>query len=190
MTNAIAFPAAFQDKLRDALFEKFMELFPKEQLDKAIADEIDAYFNSNVGEFTQATLQIPAPTEYNSRNTRSVEVLKTFTPISPFRQLVWSSLHNHLKPILAELLKDRATEFHKALLEHLTQELPLNASIREQTRMLGVAMSSSMVSSAMLAAQQAAHENLKRALLATGMDYNMVNSMPCIQATHVPTVGI
>lgn len=40
------------------------------------------------------------------------------------------------------------------------------------------------------AAQQAAHENLKRALLATGMDYNMVNSMPCIQATHVPTVGI
>lgn len=61
MSNAIAFPAAFQEKLRDSLVEKFMELFPKDQLDRAIQGEISAFFTTEVAPFTKTTVKVKNP---------------------------------------------------------------------------------------------------------------------------------
>lgn len=79
MSN-LTVPTSFQEKLRDSIFDKFLELFPKEILEEAIATEIKDFFEAEASEFVVGKAVMPnpdyKPNEWNSRSTTEVSTVR------------------------------------------------------------------------------------------------------------------
>lgn len=190
MSNAIAFPAAFQEKLRDSLFEKFMELFPKDQLDKAIQGEISAFFTTEVAPFTKTTVKVKNPNYRGSWDNEYINepAVTSAIKITPFRQLIWAQMHEHLQDIVKEVIEDRKSEYGKAFAEYLNQHLKpaVGESLTTNMQTIGVAMSSTLMTSAMQAAAQASLEMLRNALRQTNVPFEVINGIHAVEFPVVP----
>lgn len=188
--NAITFPAAFQEKLRDSLFEKFMELFPKEQLDKAIQDEINAFFTTEVAPFVKTTVRIENPNYRGSWDNKYIDepAVTSSLKITPFRQLIWTQMHEHLQGIVKEIIEDRKSEYGKAFSEYLNQQLKpaVGESLTANMQTIGVAMSSTLMSAAMKSASDSSCLMLQNAMRHMGASYEVINGISPVYIGVVP----
>lgn len=117
---------SFREMLRELTIGAFVELIPKEALDKMLDAEIKGFFESEQFlSLEQRRIEVENP-QYNSSNysssrTLTKECIVTYSKMTPFRQMVWSALHENLKPKIAALLnaeKDQAlSELDKWSLE-------------------------------------------------------------------------
>lgn len=187
--NAIAFPAAFQEKLRDSLFEKFMELFPKDQLDNAIQEEINAFFTTEVAPFVKTTVRVENPNYRNSWDNKYIDepAVTSSLKITPFRQLIWTQMHEHLQGIVKEVIEDHKSEYGKAFAEYLNQQLKpaVGESLTTNMQTIGVAMSSTLMSAAMKSAADSSYTMLQNAMRQMGVPYDVING---VNPVHFPVL--
>ena len=181
MSNAIAFPAAFQEKLRDSLFEKFMELFPKEQLDHAIQAEINAFFTTEVAPFVKTTVKVKNPNYRCSWDQEYIDApaLTSSIKITPFRQLIWTQMHEHLQGVVQEVIEDRKSEYGKAFAEYLNQHLKpaVGESLTANMQTIGIAMSSTLMSAAMKSAADSSYSMLHNAMRHMEVSQDVINQI-------------
>lgn len=190
MSN-LTVPPAFQEKLRDAMFEKFMELFPKEQLEKAIDSEITAFFELDVAPFTKTTVKVDNPNYRNSWDSRTIDIpaMTSVMKITPFRQLVWEAMHDHMRPVVDEVVADRKSQFGKAFADYIGQSIKpaVENTLNANMHTLGAAMASSIMNASMNASVDASHQTLQQAMRMLNVPPETINGIPKFEPPALPT---
>ena len=184
MSN-LTVPTSFQEKLRDSIFEKFLELFPKEILEEAIATEIKDFFEADTSEFVVGKAIVPnpdyKPKEWQSRSTIEVSTVRYLSKVTPFRQLVWSAINDHVGSMIKETLANNEAELTAAINNFYSTSLSpeLNKGVAANIDMIAKGMAASAQVATLQAATREAHAHMVRCLQITNViDYSQANSLP------------
>ena len=118
MSTDVALPTQFKDLVRERILSMFMDLIPKDEIDNLVEKEIKAFFETEaLLTVTQTQIEIDNPMYDSTRNSgygneRRIkrECLAFGSKMTPFRQLVWSTLHQALQPALIKALTDENSQ--------------------------------------------------------------------------------
>lgn len=184
-------PTTFRDKLREKILLQYAELVPQDQLDALIAEEVNAFFHHEaLLTVSQTTVELKNP-RYDPARYQGYGNEKTFqqaafvfgSQMTPFRQLAWSLLHEHLSTKLNAALNDSRSEVRKTTDSWInltgTPEIVGNTRLHMET--IANAMSAAMLSSTLSRASSLAHENMRMSLSAAGMDISLIPEVPAVR---------
>lgn len=187
MSNEIALPQQFKDAAREKILTMFIDLIPKEQLDEYIAKEVKAFFETEtILTVTPTRIEVENPQYDKTRNDSygnqkylSRECVAFGSKMTPFRQLAWTVIHEHIKPKFEAQLTAEDSDLKKQFDEQLGIGV---GDIAENNRKLVAGISTTMVSymfrQTFADAVNLSHFNLKQALQNIGVDYSKVQSLP------------
>lgn len=195
MSNGIVTQGAFQDALRKRIMESFMDLVPAEKLDGLIDVEIKAFFETEqllTVKNTEVEVENPAyepgKSGYgysSSSRTLKRECLAFGSKMTPFRQMVWTALHEHLAPKLKAHLEAEHSDTKQKLDEWLsvTAQPGLDSGKTSLFTQLSMGMSNMMLSRIMADALQTAHYNMMQSMNAVGLNITSLPQIPPV-STH------
>jgi hypothetical protein len=185
MSSNISIPVDMKEFLRQKILGAYMEVIPKDRLDELIETEVRNFFETEqllTVQETQIAVDNPSydPKSYRSDRTLKRDCLTFGSKMTPFRQLVWSTLHQHLQPVLSAILADNQSKLNKDLGEWVTEiASPVVADTNKATfTYLATSMSSMMLRNAMQNAITTSHNNMQAALMHVGINSAAIDSIP------------
>lgn len=198
MTTELALPSTFKDMLREKILSMCMDMIPKEKLDELIEKEVKDFFDTEqlltIKETTITVDNVNYDPRANSWETNGKKKLDcptlTFgSKMTPFRQLVWSCLYQHLKPKIEQVFEEEHSAANVALVTWMaeTARPGIKDSYVSQFSHLSTVMSSVMLQNVLQAAMNQSHDNLKMALQQAGVD---TRNLPMFPRPRVPGVDI
>ena len=178
-------PQQFREKLVDQVLQSFMGMLPKEKVDEMIEKEVMAFFETEqILTISETKLEITNPMydpkDRWSEPNKKVDALVFGAKMTPFRQLVWSCMHQHLTPIVKEAI-DASVEKHREALtdwmnDTFTKPVEAGAQVSVGSQLNHAA--TMMMASVYDAALRSAHENMRMAFQAVGADQARIANMP------------
>lgn len=185
-------PTSFQDKLRERILSQFVDLIPAEKLDSMIQAEIKDFFETPQFLTVQSTKKEvrnprydPAKSSWSGNEpTIRVDCLAFGSHMTPFRQLVWTCLHEYLSPQFAAALNDSETELHQEVNAWVKDigKPKVVGSTRSMVTDLALVASRTLVSRTIDSAVTSAHYNMRNSLQQAGVDVSRMdmNSTPVV----------
>lgn len=176
MNTAVALPTEFKDVMREKILSAFMGMIPQDKIDELVSKEITAFFDTEVElviSETPASLKKRAGSSYSSSTTLPTS-FSIDSKITPFRQLVWSTIHEFIQPKIAEIVKDVKGQANKELESWLVEEAKpvAGATFKAIFTETAKSMSQQMFYKTMQYSIQQSHMNMMNALAAIGVDYS------------------
>lgn len=184
MSNQVSLQLNTQDfrtKLRDGIMAAFMNLIPAEQLDAMIDAEVKAFFETEqllVVQETQVEMANPRynPMEFDrwgaEKPTVKIPALAFGSKMTPFRQLVWSVMHQHLKPLVEDYLDHENSvatkELDKWFNEHAKPDL--KQGYRSMFSDLAVGMQAAQLRNTISMSMTQARNEMRANLAAAGIN--------------------
>lgn len=178
-------PSDFKSALKEKILGAFIDLIPEEQFNEMLNEEIKAFFESEqIVAVTEGKMEVNNP-KYNPTSNQIYGNTKTLTKecmtlsmkVSPFRQLVWSTLYSHLSEKIEEVVKSEHSQVGKSLAEWF--ETKAKGEIKEtQSSMIeryAMAGGMGMLSSVLLNASLTSKATIMSALQQTGVDISRVS---------------
>lgn len=183
----VALSSNFKDVMREKILAAFVDLIPQEQFDKMLEAEIKAFFETpDFLTIQQTTLEVPNP-RYNPTDRWSEPNLKKEcfvfgNKMTPFRQMVWTVLHNELTPKIKTIVDDEKSQTNVALEAWLKEQaMPqLKESNTSLFTHLALGMSALMMRNTLSEAIHTSHSNLLMAWQSAGMDISKINVTPYV----------
>lgn len=146
-TNPQAFTQIvnFKDKLREKILSSFSDLIPPETMTALIDSEIKAFFETKdsliiesekayVDRLNKRVIELVTPNNinkyYSNYNVETKEFLAIKSNMTPFRQLVWSSLFEYIRPVVDKAIADNCNNVKDELNKYLSDQA--NNMIKEQ----------------------------------------------------------
>ena len=135
----------FKDKLREKILSSFSDLIPPETMTALIDSEIKAFFETKdsliiesekayVDRLNKRVIELVTPNNtnkyYSNYNVETKEFLAIKSNMTPFRQLVWSSLFEYIKPVVDKAITDNCNNVKDELNKYLSDQA--NNMIKEQ----------------------------------------------------------
>lgn len=198
MSNTeVSIPASFKEVLREKVLAAYVDMIPKEQLDALIYSEVDAWFNTpqlTTIEQTRITVANPAydpkaSSAYSAGNkTLTRDCLVFGSKMTPFRHMVWTTLHEHFKPVFNGIVNDSEEKLSGDLREWLKTSAAdsINSTGKALFTSLAMGMSATMLNAAMQQAITSSHFSLTAALNAAGVRSDVANNLPTANPPFVP----
>jgi len=127
----------FRDKLREKILNSFSDLIPENQMNAFIDAEIKAFFETKdcliienekayVDKINKKIIELVTPSNvnkyYHNYNVETKEFLAVKSNMTPFRQLVWSSLFEYIKPIVDKTITDNCNNVKDELNKYLSDQ--------------------------------------------------------------------
>lgn len=183
-------PQSFQDKLRERILSQFVDLIPADKLNEMIQAEIKFFFET-------PDLLTVKPTQVEVLNPRydpkdhgrwgnepkiKIDCLAFGSHMTPFRQMVWTCLHEHLRPQFEAALNNSETEL-RAEINRWTEVIgkpKIVESTRSMVTDMGLAMSRTMLARTMEVAVSSAHTNMRNSLMQAGVNTNGISQTPVV----------
>lgn len=180
MSTEVTLPTSFKDIVRERILSTFMDLIPKEEIDRLVEKEIKDFFETEVlltVNPTKVEIKNPQfePTKrvgYGNEPTLTRECLAFGSQMTPFRQLVWSTLHQVLQPRLVEILTDDTSQVKKDLDTWFeeTATPDLTKTNKALFSHIAIGMSAGMLRSVLYDAVDSSHQGLINSLGAVGVN--------------------
>lgn len=191
MSTALEFSSTFRDTMRERILSSLIGLMPKEKIDELVASEVRAFFETSQLLTVSATSvevdnpQYSAGSGYHQDRKIKKECLAFGSKMTPFRQLVWSTLHAAIEPQLQTILTDNDSELKVDLGKWLLEKAKpdLTGCNKELFNNMVIGMAAVQLRNTMLEAMNASHMNLRNALGASG--FNTAN-MPEMMVPYPP----
>ncbi len=178
MSTALELPSNFRDAMRERILSSLIDLMPKEKIDELVASEVRAFFETpqlltvaaNTVEVSNP--QYSAGSGYHQDRKVKKECLAFGSHMTPFRQLVWSTLHAALEPQLQAMLADDTQELKTSLAEWLIEKAKpdLTTTNRELFNNMVMGMAAMQMRNTMLEALTTSHMSLRNVLSASGFN--------------------
>jgi hypothetical protein len=179
MATNIDLPPNVKDVLRERVLGTFVDLIPKEKLDAWLQEEIEAFFVEPrllTVERTTKTIKNPQYDPnggyYNNQREVSLNCVAFGSYMTPFRQLVWTCLHEHLEPKMREVLSAENSAC-KIELDKWFEEVAkpaIGESYKTMFNHLSMGMSSAMLQSVIRSAMETSHMNMMHAFNSVGIN--------------------
>lgn len=179
MTSEVALPTQFRDILRERILSSFMDLIPKEKINELVDGEIKAWFETEqLLTITQTTIEVdnpkyePGKYHHGNDRTHKRDHLVVGSKMTPFRQLVWTTLHQELTPRIRAIINDENSGLGTDLKTWLeTQAQPnLAATNKELFSNMSMGMSTLILRTTMTDAIHASHVMMTTAFANAGMN--------------------
>lgn len=184
-STIVALPTAFKDIMREKILVAYVDLVPKEQLDALLNKEIEAFFSSEqVLTVEETKIQIDNPNyssskgnAYSNERYLNKSCIVFGSKMTPFRQLVWSTLYNYIKPKIQTVFDDDKskanTELDKWFIETVK---PQSETVsKELFTQLASSMSATMFHRTMQTSIGVTHTNLLNSLIQTGLSPDLIS---------------
>jgi hypothetical protein len=156
-----------------------MDLIPKEKIDELVDKEINAFFETEqllTVEVTKVEVDNPnyEPSRgygYNNEKKITREAIAFGSKMTPFRQLVWTELHQHLQPKIKALLTAEDSKVKAEMDKWVNQSAApvLHENYQSMFTHLAMGMSNMMLHRMMRDAATTAHANMAMALSSVGL---------------------
>ncbi len=181
MTTALSTESQqFKDVMRERVLQAFMGLIPAEKIDEMVTREVTAFFETEQLLTVIETKVVvdnpnydPKADSYYDAGKQRVErpALAFGSKMTPFRQLVWSTLHEHLKPLVASALADTSSAVGAQLTDWATNRMTpsLDAAQKVNFQQLAIGMAGSMFDVVLSQANEQAKLNLSHAFMQAGL---------------------
>jgi hypothetical protein len=191
MTNEVALPVEFKDAMREKILSMFMGLIPQEKIDDLITKEIRVFFETEViltVRETQVEVDnpdyIPHQSSYRNERKLSKDAIVVGSAMTPFRQLVWTTIHQYLKPKLKAIIDDVNTEAGKELQTQLTEQFKpqVGETFKAIFTQTATSMSAGLFYRHMQYSIQASHSNMIASLNVVGIPASNIPPSPVITA--------
>lgn len=178
MSTALELPSNFRDAMRERILSSLIDLMPKEKIDELVASEVRAFFETTQLLTVAATTvevsnpQYSAGSGYHQDRKVKKECLAFGSHMTPFRQLVWSTLHAALEPQLQAMLADDTQELKTSLADWLIEKAKpdLTTTNRELFNNMVMGMAAMQMRNTMLEALSTSHMTLRNVLNASGFN--------------------
>lgn len=186
MSNDVALPSQFKDVIRERILSAFMDLIPKEKIDELVELEIKAFFETEqLLTVTQTTIEVDNPKyepgSYGYGNDKKIkrDALVLGSKMTPFRQLVWTTLHTALAPQLLAIINDENSALKLDLQEwmHEKAKPDLNVSNKDLFNTMATGMATMLLRNTMMDAASSAHMTLTAAFSNAGLNMNNMPGM-------------
>lgn len=193
-------PTSFQDKLRERILSQFVDLIPAEKLDAMISAEIQDFFETPQMLTVQTTKKEIRNPRYDpakssgwgtNEPTIKVDCLAFGSHMTPFRQLVWTCLHEYLSPQLTAALNASETELHEEINAWVKDigKPKVVGSTRSMVTDLALVASRTLVSRTIDSAVTSAHYNMRNSLQQAGVDVSRMDMNPTPVVYNHPEHG-
>lgn len=128
---------SFRDKLREKILNSFSDLIPENQMNAFIDAEIKAFFETKdcliienekvyIDRINKKAIELVTPNNLskysNNYNVETKQFLAVKSNMTPFRQLVWSSLFEYIKPIVDKTITDNCNNVKDELNKYLSDQ--------------------------------------------------------------------
>lgn len=186
MSNDVALPSQFKDVIRERILSAFMDLIPKEKIDELVEIEIKAFFETEqLLTVTQTTIEVDNPKyesgSYGYGNDKKIkrDALVLGSKMTPFRQLVWTTLHTELAPQLLAIINDENSALKLDLQEWMYEKAKpdLNVSNKDLFNTMATGMATMLLRNTMMDAASSAHMTLTSAFQNAGLNMNNMPGM-------------
>lgn len=175
--------ADFRSALRERILSAFIDLIPQQEFDALLDAEIKAFFETpQLLTVEQTKVEVKNPqydsskptTHWNNEKTLKRDALAFGSQMTPFRQLVWTALHQHLMPIVQVELANDKSQVHTELAMWLSGAgVPqAQAGVQSMLTSLCIGMSQSMFQNAIRTALETSHYNMQTAMQSVGINTN------------------
>lgn len=191
----VTIPAAFKDVMREKILAAYVEFVPKEQLDILLANEISAFFETEMIltvaetkiEFNNPNYKPNGYSNYDNKPKLERTALAFGSKMTPFRQLVWSELHKHIQPTIEGIFKDNNSAVNTELNNWFAETVqPVSGNVsKDLFTQLSAAMSASMFHRSMTSAIAITHSNMMASFATVGVD---VGRIPTVPFQQVPPI--
>lgn len=178
MSTDVALPSQFKDVIRERILSTFLDLIPKDEIDKLVEKEIKAFFETEaILTVNQTQIEIANPqydpkrnSGYNNEKTIKSDAIAFGSKMTPFRQLVWTTLHTELAPKLKAMISEDTSTFKTELDAWMVEQArpQLNNTNKALFTHLALGMSAMLLRNTMSEAISASHMNLRMALQNAG----------------------
>lgn len=183
-------PQSFQDKLRERILSQFVDLIPAEKLNDMIQAEITLFFETPIMltvKPTQVEVLNPKyeprePNRWGNEPKLKIDCLAFGSHMTPFRQMVWTCLHDHLRPQFEAALNNSETELNQEINSWMKEigKPRVVETTRSMVTDMGLAMSRTMLARTMENAVFNAHQNMRNSLTQAGVNISGMNDKPSI----------
>lgn len=178
MSTALELPSNFRDAMRERILSSLIDLMPKEKIDELVASEVRAFFEtSQLLTITATTVEVDNPqyspgNGYHQDRRVKKECLAFGSHMTPFRQLVWSTLHAAIEPQLQAMLTDDTNQLKSDLALWLLEKAKpdLTTTNRELFNNMVMGMAAMQTRNTVLEALNTSHMTLKNVLSASGFN--------------------
>ena len=184
-STEVTLPAAFKDIMREKILVAYVDLVPKEQLDALLNKEIEAFFSSElIMTVEQTKIEIKNPSYdslrgsgYSNERFLTRNCLALGSKMTPFRQLVWSTLYDHIKPKIEKVFEDDKSKANTELDKWFAETVvPESQTVSKQLfTQLASAMSATMFHRTMYSAISTSHSNLLNSLSQAGLNPDVIS---------------
>lgn len=186
MSNEVALPSQFKDVIRERILSAFMDLIPKEKIDELVELEIKAFFETDqLLTVTQTTIEVDNPKyeagSYGYGNDKRIkrDAMVLGSKMTPFRQMVWATLHTALAPQLLAIINDEGSELRVSLQEWLTEKAKpdLNVANKDLFNTMAMGMVAMLLRNCVMDAASSAHMTMTSAFQNAGLNMNNMPGM-------------
>ncbi len=181
LTSIANMPATFKEALRERVLKATLDIMPPELLSEYIDREIKAFFETEqLLTVKQLTIEVDNPeyepskgngySSYNNPKQLSRETLAFGNKMTPFRQMVWGILNEHLRPRLTKLVDDETSQVRKELDSWISQTVAPKVSEvnKDMFTRTATMMSSTMFHNAISQAVSVANANIRNSMTTMG----------------------
>jgi hypothetical protein len=194
MINEVALPAEFKEVMREKILSMFMGLIPQEKIDELVAKEIRVFFETEVMLTVKETTVVVDNPDYNTttssyRSERKLtkDAIVFGSNMTPFRQLVWSVVHEYLKPKIKEMISDVSEEAGKELQNQLIEQFKpqVGETFKAIFTQTATSMSAGLFYRQMQYSLQTSHSNMVAALSVVGVPVSNIPNTPFISSPPI-----
>lgn len=179
LTSIANMPATFKEALRDRVLKATLDIMPSDLMSEYIDREIKAFFETEqLLTVKQLTIEVDNPeydpskgySSYNNPKQLSRETLAFGNKMTPFRQMVWGILNEHLRPRLTKLVDDETSQVRKELDSWISQTVAPKVSEvnKDMFTRTATMMSSTMFHNAISQAVSVANANIRNSMTTMG----------------------
>lgn len=177
MNTELALSQDFKTIIKERILSTLVGLIPDDQLEKLVEAEIQAFFYTEQLLVVEPTKVRVKNHHYNPRDSYSksdieVQALAFGSKMTPFRQLVWTVLHEYLQPkvnaVIVASESEAKAELDKWFQEQTTPQI--GATYKTLFQNPTTAMSSNMMTRAFQHAATSSTEQLREAFRRVGMN--------------------
>jgi len=177
-------PQSLRDQVRERVLSALVGFFSEEQLDTMIMAEINAFFTTDTLLTVQET-RVNVDNPHYGQNgdwqrTKERSSLAFGSKMTPFRQMVWSIMHQHLTPVFQKALETEGTAVQVAFSKWVGDLMVPDMKATEQTlfQQTAMMMAMSMFATSMRDAVTKSHVNMTASFMSMGLDVSRIPPLP------------
>lgn len=186
--NNLTLTGDFKDRIRAKLRETIAGLIPDDALDSMLEAEIKEFFHTQqLLTVTETKVTVDNPqydhkrsSGYGNQPQLERSALVFGSKMTPFRQLVWSEVHQWLSPKVKKILDSEhnfaVTELNQWLSDKVTPTVQV--TYRTMFSHLATNMAGVMFNRMMVDAVNLSHENMKMSLNSVGVQTHQMPVIP------------